>query len=542
MALMWKKSSQLVALLVGTVGIVDIVSALWPPVVSRWHILRAMFPIEILHLSRTLTLLTGIFLVVIAQALLRRKKRAWIVSIVLLSLTLALHLIKGLDVEEFTLTAVALLVLVAARPLFVVDSDRLAVFSAMKTASLILGFLFLYTLGGYTLMRTQFVGPYNLQSVPQGYVYESLGVGRDVLRAETQWARWFEESISVVGVVSVGIIMLALFAPVFDRGGRTEEDSRLAHEIVQKYGQDEVTFFALMPDKDWWFSDDRRAMVAYKRIQNKVVVLGPPIGAGAEAGAVFNRVKKQAGVGVIWYNVDESVASRLPGKKIKVGESATIDLEHYSLGGATIADVRHAVTHLDRAGVSFSWYAMDEIPWRELSDIDLLHRAWVGSKTSPALTFSLGFYPFPVISQGEVLVVRASLGELWAVLSFYPVGGSGYTLDLMMRAPNSPNGTMEGAVNQAAIHYQSRGMNFLNLGMAPLADTVNAGESRGLKKIRSTLFNHMGKLYDYKALYKFKNKFLPRWTPRYLVVEDYASLPTGATAVLSAHLQKGQPK
>ena len=537
---MWNWTSELVSLAVGATGVMDIISALWPPAMSRYQLLREILPLDVLHASRTLTLIVGICLVVLSANLLGRKHRAWLTSIVLLIGTLILHMIKGLDVEEFLLTCGAIAILVVSRQLFYVKSDRLAVFSALKTTAIILAFLFMYMVGGYWFMRTQFVGPYNLRTIPAKYAYESFGVGRDTLRAETQWARWFEGSINAIGIFAVALVATALFAPAFDHTTPTAEDRERMQKIVEQYGHDETDYFSLMSDKVWWFSKNGQSAVAYKRVQNRLIVLGMPIGIDVRAAALeFRDMARRQGLSVVWYNVEESATKHVPGKAVKVGESAVIPIPSYTLEGSRMADVRHAITHSQREGVYFAWYSMVGLPWKELHDIDELYQEWTARKHAPELTFSLGFYPFPSIVNGKVLISHDRSGVLTSVVSLFPVNGSGYVIDLMMRRSSSPNGVMEATINEAVQYGKRNGWDTLHLGMAPLADVDKIRtEAQIMRRLRGLIFERFNRLYDYKSLYNFKNKFNPQWSPRFIIVDDYIGLPADAAHVVAAHVKK----
>ena len=538
---MWKWSARLVSLAVGGVGLVDIVSALWPPAVARYRLLHEILPVDVLHASRTLTLIIGICLVVLAQNLLRRKQRAWKASLALLVGTLLLHLTKGLDIEEFLLTCGAIVILLRTRTLFFVQSDRVAVYAALKTSLVILAALFVYTVGGYIFMRTQFVGPYNVRTIPGNYLYESLGVGRDTLRAESQWARWFEGSINTVSMIAILLVASALFAPVIDRDTPSEEDRKRLQKLVAKWGQSETDYFALQPGKLLWFDAQREHVVAYSVSQKKCVVLGSPIGPGEKEGVAreFETYARSRGLGVVWYNLGKYSWAKSLGKKIvKIGESALIDTAQFTLHGAAMADVRHAVAHVDRLQAAYTWYSAKDLPWDELRDIDALYTEWVEGKKAPALTFSLGFYPLPVSAEVMVLVVRGPFQKIWAALSLFPVAGSGLVVDLMMRSGDSPNGVMEGAIVQAVAYCKNHDIHTLSLGMAPLVDTLGEEDVRLVKNIRRTIFGRFNTLYDYKSLYAFKNKFRPTWSPRYMYVDGYMGLPGDATAVVAVHLKR----
>lgn len=530
-----------IAWAVALVGAIAVVSAFYPPALERAQFLRELIPLDILHLSRTLTLIFGFFLIVLSRGLAKRKKRAWTLSLLTLGATMIFHLVKGLDVEEFVLTAAAALVLGRYHAYYYVESDRLVVWTSLKRLLLIALVLTLYTALGYTVLRSAYQRPPTWETIGTDYLHQSIGVGRDVLVARTAWARWFESSISVVSGVAIMLTLATVFAPALQTATLSEADRARLHTLLKSGEHGESGYYTLMMDKRVWFDDSGSHAVAYHCQGTHCVALAP-LGEADQGGTMwqFQEVMARRGYQVIWYGLEEAaLAPKLHHVAVKIGESAVIDLTHFSLQGAKIADVRHAVTHIEREHVTFSWYAMDELPEHHLTELDQLYTKWQHAKHAPNLTFTLGFYPFPLIPEGQVLVAEQK-GALIAVLSFYPAGeGKGMVLDLMIHNPTASNGTIEAALAHAALHFQAEGQRELNLGMAPLADVTETGEQPLVKKLRNVLFDRFNRFYQYKSLYRFKNKFLPTWQPRYLYVPDYVGLPSYLTSVMLAHLKVG---
>jgi lysyl-tRNA synthetase class 2 len=63
------------------------------------------------------TVMVGMAVIVLAGGLRHRKRRAWQMAVVLTAAVTVLHLIKGLDVEEASLSAAVCALLVATVPL-----------------------------------------------------------------------------------------------------------------------------------------------------------------------------------------------------------------------------------------------------------------------------------------------------------------------------------------------------------------------------------------------------------------------------------------
>ncbi len=82
------------------VGLVNLVSALTPPLRARLDGVRAVLPLGVTHAAAQLVALAGVALLLLARGLRRGQRRAWWIAVALLATSAAGHVTKGLDVEE----------------------------------------------------------------------------------------------------------------------------------------------------------------------------------------------------------------------------------------------------------------------------------------------------------------------------------------------------------------------------------------------------------------------------------------------------------
>src|SRR5437764_1300211 len=90
---------SLIALATALAGLMNIVSALYPAFHWRYLLLRDMFPVRVINDSQITTVLLGIVLILLADALAKRNRRAMRLTFGLLVVSAILHLTKGLDYE-----------------------------------------------------------------------------------------------------------------------------------------------------------------------------------------------------------------------------------------------------------------------------------------------------------------------------------------------------------------------------------------------------------------------------------------------------------
>jgi phosphatidylglycerol lysyltransferase len=525
---------RFIAILVGLAGVMSLISAMLPGAYDRLVLLREFVPLEVRSVSRILTLLSGFILIILAQNLWARKRRAWWLAIAILGLSFVTHLTKAFDFEEALATLIPLFLLLRYHALFSVASARLNPFQIGKRIAVVLAILTLYAGLGYTLLQTQFMDPVRPGSAGVDYLYSATGLGRDAIRARTRASHWFENSLGIITTAAGLVILVSLFAPLLERSVPTDEERETVRSLALQ-SDNSVAYYATMPDKQYYWNLGGTHVLAYQTSMGVAVVLGEPLGLGGIESALSEATEhfEKRGLGIALYNVTASFALRaeaLGYHLLKVGEEAVIPLDAFDLAGSRMAEIRHAVARMDREGLHYEWYTAADLPWSTLESIDDLHTTWISQKNMPPMTFSMEYYPFPIVSEVSILAIKNSAGKIWGALSFLPYGeGKGVTLDFMLRSAAAHNGMMEAAIFEAINHFRSLGVQDLNLGLAPLANT---------SKAFLTLFNNFNHFYQFKSLYKFKDKFAPVWVPKYIVTGKKLTFPKAALAIISVHLKK----
>ena len=169
-------SVRIVALLAALMGVVNLFSAIIPAMHDRLLIIEDVFPMEVLHGTRLAAALAGFALLLLASSLWRRKRTAWLLTILILSGSIVMNLIKGLDYEEASLNALLIILLLLLRPNYHADSDRPSVRQGLIVLVWAFGFTLAYGTLGLDLLDQKIqdlLGPADYQTFKQ---YEqSLG-------------------------------------------------------------------------------------------------------------------------------------------------------------------------------------------------------------------------------------------------------------------------------------------------------------------------------------------------------------------------------
>ena len=534
----------LLALLVFASGIVNIYSVFYSMHSTRARLLHEILPLQISLASRTLILVSGLFLIFLADGLRKKKWRAWFLSCLVLGLSLIFHTFKSLDIEEIVELAVPLFLLLSYRKEFRIHSSRRSLAVRVKQASGIGIMLLLYATAGYFLLQGQFSHFVTWNTISQDYLYSIFNFGYETLKPITHRAVWFEESISAVSIIVLVWILAVLFGPDTSLDSPTSEAEQNATFLLSQYSRHPLSYLGLMEDKLLYFYKDK-CFISYKLAGTVAVMLAEPTGEAVyfeQAFIEFHQTQKQRGLTTVVYMASDEfkkILEKINFKFLKLGDDAWIDLNKFTLQTPELKSVRNSLAHIQREEVNFEWYSMGEIPYLVEKEITKLYDQWRLSKNNSSMTFSLNFFPFPELIEGRLLLAKTNTGELVGIFSFFPfLNGQGMALDLMIRGPQSPNGIVEASFAVALEKFKIQNFKYVSLGLATLTENSPTSQQPLAQHALDFMYKRFNQFYKYTTLTRFKKKFTPVWQPRYLAYSSDAELPKIAYAITSVHFNR----
>jgi len=119
----------------------------------------------------------------------------------------------------------------------------------------------------------------------------------------------------------------------------------------------------------------------------------------------------------------------------------------------------------------------------------------------------------------------------------------GWTLDLMRRRPDGIPGATEFLIAKSVEKMKQRGDAILSLSLSALArverEVSAPGDGAADDRTREFLMERLGGFYDFKGVFRWKQKFNPEFEPRDLVYPDALELPRIALALVRAQSPGG---
>jgi lysyl-tRNA synthetase class 2 len=532
----------LAATAAAVVGLANIASALTPNIRWRGHLLLEFEPVEAIRVFHALAFPAGAALLVVAPYLAKRRRRAWQAAIVLMLALGLFDLLKGLDFEETIITWGTATVLILGRNGFNVRHDAITLRSAIWRVPL----LGLAGLAGAALATWAAQGHPSLRTV----AVETA----DLLRWQPgpihyhHHLAWIPLGVHLLALMTLIAIAYVIFRPLAAPRSLPSPAAReVASNLVREHGADTLAFFKLRGDKQYLFSEDRRAFVGYT-IENGVLLLsGDPVGPEDAFADVLGQVRDFAearGLKLGALGASQSLCplyEELGLRTIYLGDEAIVDLGRFSLEGRPIRKVRQSVTRLSKAGYRAELCELPSLDPATLEEVeDVVER---GRQGAPERGFSMAMDSLQGEHDHQTLVVMArdEAGQIRGVLHFVPCyGRPAVSLSFMRRDPSTPNGLTEFLVVQAIELLRERGVGELSLNFAAFAKWMHSPVRRH-ERLLGKLIALGNPFFQIESLYRFNAKFFPRWEPRFLVYEGAFGLPRAGIAALWAEGQLPKP-
>jgi lysyl-tRNA synthetase class 2 len=313
----------------------------------------------------------------------------------------------------------------------------------------------------------------------------------------------------------------------------------MARRLVDAYGSDSLSFFALRRDKSYLFSPSRRAFLAYRVVAGTALVSGDPVGDAAEIDALLaelQRVVHGRGWRLAIVGASDEYLERyraLGLKPVPMGDEAVLRPREFSLEGRAIRKVRQSVSRLRKAGYSFRVVAAEEVAaalGAELEDVSLSWR-----RGEPERGFSMAIDDLHI--PGTVLALAEDEeGRVGGFLHLVPSpAGGGWSLSAMRRRPDGPNGLTEFLVVETLAWARDQDASELSLNFCALTDFLAPERvTTPAQRVARRGLLLADNVFQLERLYSFNRKFFPDWRRRYICVERLTDLPAVGLAYLHA--------
>jgi len=527
------RRARLIGLLTALGGLVIIVSTL--PLARRQFLPMAdvVTPFGVRVTSHVVAVFVGIALLYLAGQLARRRQLAWRLSIVLFSVSFVADLLREPHWISALYSFLMVLLLSVSRSKFRAPGDPPTLFEFLRFLPKYIVGVFLYGFLVLFLERNS-IRPSptfwkNMETVGLGVV--GLDGPYEYQRSFFSWA--FQASLFAIGLGGLAVAVYLLFRPIIARSEVEPHSRHEAVRILKDYSTDTLDYFALRDDKLFFFSSDGRACIAYSYVSRTALVSGDPIGDSQSMALVideFLAMCRERAWGVSFLAVRESDRNLYLKRglhTVYLGDEAVVDVRGFSLSGKKWKSIRQSSGRIERT-YSFVWMAETDASSALISELNAISRRWRGKAPERGFTMTLSQDVEGTNPDFRLCIALDEQGKPGGFLRIVPIFGEhgGYTLDIMRRDPQTPNGMTEFLLTRTIMKLDELGFERFSMNFAAwgrfFEDDVDYTTRQRIAKLAVTILNPF---YQIKSLKEFNQRFYPEWVPRCIAYEGFRALP-----------------
>ena len=542
-----RRIRRLAAVSLFVAGAIDLLSSVTAPLRTHLHLIAQYLPVAVEQAAGALVAIAGIGMIMLSRGILRGQRRSWLVAVLLLTASLALHLVHAADVVTLLVCAAVLVLLVVQRDLFRAVSEPATVVGAF--AILAVGGV-LATLGGF--IGVEVAGNVHHHPLPG---WPKVLVGSAERLVGVQWVRFpptidrfASRSLLAVGISLIVVALYLLTRPVVDRSlssgraavGRRAAELR-ARDIVRRHGTGTLDYFALRDDKQWFFHRD--SLVAYAVFGGVCLVSPDPIGPFSERAHVWDAFRRYVdrhgwGLGVMGAGEEWLPTYQASGMRfLYIGDEAVVDPRVFSLEGGKMKGLRQAVNRVARYGYTVRFLDPAHLdPGDAARMAELMAKSRRGEQER-GFSMMLGRLFDPRDADLLLTLVEGPDGDPVAMCQFVPSPAiGGYSLDLMRRDPGEhPNGLLDFALCSTIAHLKERGMSGLSLNFAAMRSILEGDSGDGVtQRVERWAIRRLSGVLQIETLWRFNSKYEPHWLPRYIVFDSAEQFVPVAVQIMRA--------
>jgi phosphatidylglycerol lysyltransferase len=287
----------------------------------------------------------------------------------------------------------------------------------------------------------------------------------------------------------------------------------------KKYGGNHLSHLIYLQDKEVFWAMDQKVIISYKRIANKLIVLGDPIGEASNfLGAIkeFDEYSQKRGLKPIYYQVNPKYMAnyqQMGYQFLKLGEEGLVNLSEFSTEGKQKAKLRTSLNKLSRSSYTFR-VVHPPYTTNLMSEVKAISDSWLGDSKEKG--FSVVSFSEEYVSRFPLAILCDGHGKIVAFATLANDYKNSISIDLMRKSTDSPNGTMDVLFVHIFCWAKEHNYQTCSLGMAPLANVGTNCSSFHVEKLLRLAYLHGNSLYKFKGLKAFKSKFASGWEPKYL--------------------------
>ncbi len=528
-----RRRARLLGLLTALGGLLLVVSTL--PIVRRRfeRVTNVFTPFGVEVASNVIALAVGFALLYLAGQLVRRRRLAWVVAVVLFGASTIVNVLRVHHGYAAIYSVLMVVLLALSREQFTAPGDPPTLFEFIRFLPWYLFGLFVYGFAALFLERNNLSPELTFGGALRTILLGVVGVDGPYEFSRPFFEWFFPTSLLVFGIVGLAWAVVLIFRPIIARPEEGRESWHEATEILRRHGHDTLDHFALRDDKLFFFSSDGRAFIAYTYLGRHALVSGDPIGDPAScilAIDEFLDMCTERAWAVAFLAVRESDRQLYLDRglhTVYLGDEAIVRCSNFSLDGRRWKSIRQSSGRVART-YRFAWMAETEAGPDLIRQLNEISTRWRGKAPERGFTMTLSQDIEGTNPEFMLCIALDEHDRPGGFLRVVPIYGPdpGYTLDVMRRDPDTPNGMTEFLLTRTMMQLDSMGLDRFSMNFAAwgrfFEEDVEYSFAQRLVKL---VLNALSPFYQIRSLKDFNQRFHPEWVPRCIVYDDLRSLP-----------------
>ena len=528
------------------VGLFDILANVFHKFRAPVHKLNNILPVFLNGSALATAIFTGLILMILARGLSRRKRRAWVLALVILGINLSTELFRPTKHPvQITLSLLSILALVIFKKSFYAKSDP----STRLQPLIGFGIAVVVFFGASLLLlryrsHDEIIGSPSLKNIFLFIIEGFVGVTGPIKFTSERTSDLIGITLGSFGVFILIIPLWLYFRRVKPIPKMSDEDMDIVRKLIKHdLEQDSLGYFATRRDKSVIWAPNRKAGIAY-RVQGGVMLAsGDPFGEYSLWPAAITEFLREAQEhawtpavmgcsdrgGEVWIENADMIA-------IDIGDEAIIAVKDFTLEGRPMANVRQMVNRIKRKGYSCTTHKWSDVDPDTKVELQKLAHVWRYGVAERG--FSMSMDRFGEDADPDTYITIAHLeNQIKGLLYYVPWTTNGLSLDRMQRERGTDPGVNELMIVETVEWARSNKMEYVSLNFAAFrslferADKISAGPiTRGTRN----LIRFSSNFFQVESLYRFNAKFQPGWETRYVLYPRASDLPKVGWAALRA--------
>ncbi len=485
--------------------------------------------------------IVGLTLIYLSFLLNKRKKTAWITSMVLyfayLVYFVIAHLIfhaKGSDIFsirsliDLFVPILVFTVLIISKDQFYVQSDVANFRFSLKISSIILLATLIFGTTGYMLMdQKDFHQEISFpEAIHQTIDQFDLTVNHPYI-PYTKRAKAFNDSLSIISTLAVIYCLYSLFKPIKLRYFDPYNQRYLAIKILTSGEGDSEDYYKIWPhDKNYFFNEAKTACIAYSVHRGVALVIGDPFGAVSEFSLLMHNFLDYCEVNdwlpsFIHTRPHYNNFYKKNGFALqKIGEEAGVNCEKFINHVATNKYFRNIINRFEKQKYTVE-VMMPPHSKEIIKKLRTISNEWLTLPNKAERGLMIGFFDENYLNSSTILVLKNHEGEVEAFINKLPSFNTDTaSYDMIRHTKQAPGNSIDYLLVNFIKYSESIGFNFVNLGLSPLAGVEDLeGENSVLNRTLSFIYANSTRFYSFQGLYRFKQKYQPHWSNRYIAYQ-----------------------